>query len=203
MMRLLFSLILFLQLGVNLVQAEETTPTVAAAKETTQTEAQTPIVASVQPAQTEAEIPLKINEVKKSSGNSQSVFNALLGIGIIGTLATAGYIFLRKYAFKNTKNPHTQIKILTQHYLGPKKSLAIIRVAGESVLIGITEHNISMIKSLALLDEDIPEEVPQEDFDKVFKKSNKRNLTIQEDEFSLAGIKDMVNVKLKNMRSLE
>ena len=39
--------------------------------------------------------------------------------------------------------------------------MAIIRVAGESILIGVTDSHISMIKSLSLIDDEVPSEVPQ------------------------------------------
>jgi flagellar biosynthetic protein FliO len=48
------------------------------------------------------------------------------------------------------------IEVIAQHHLGPKKSIAVVRVAGEAVLIGVTDNNISILKSLALLDEDLP-----------------------------------------------
>ena len=50
-----------------------------------------------------------------------------------------------------------KIKMITQFHLGPKKTLAVVRVAGESLLLGITESQIQLIKTLSLLDEDLPE----------------------------------------------
>ena len=150
----------------------------------------------------ESEIPLNIDKPKKAESESGSLFRALFGIAIIGTLATAGYIFIRKYSVKNAKNPHTKIQVLTQHHLGPKKSLAIVRVAGESILIGVTDQNISMLKSLSLLDEDIPEEVPAT-FDTVLKNSKTKNLQIDDEDFAFSGIKDIVTSRLKGMRNLD
>lgn len=162
----------------------------------------------------ESEIPVNLESTKKAESNEHPVFKILLSFGIIGILGCAAYFLIRKYRFQNPRSQATQIKVLTQHYLGPKKSLAIVRVAGESVLIGITDHNISMIKSLALLDEDIPEDSPKE-FHAVFaKKTAAQSPTASQtapfaddgdgkDEFSISGIKDIVSGKLKNMRSLE
>lgn len=162
----------------------------------------------------ESEIPVQLEPTKKAAGSSSPIFKFILSFSIIGALGCAAYFLLRKYRFTNsTKSQATQIKVLSQHYLGPKKSLAIVRVAGESVLIGITDHNISMIKSLSLLDEDIPEDTPKE-FSSVFSKAAKFDSGSQaastaedsmdgKDEFSISGIKDFVSVKLKNMRSLE
>lgn len=150
----------------------------------------------------ESEIPLQLDKPKVAESQAGSLFKALFGIAIVGILATVAYMMIKKHSIKNAKNPHTQIKVLTQHYLGPKKSLAIVRVAGESILIGVTDQNINMIKSLSLLDEDIPEDVPTV-FEKVLSKSQAKDLDIQEDDFSFTGIKDLVSSKLKNMRSLD
>lgn len=175
-----------------------------------------PAVETAKKSLKESEIPVKLDSNKKSASGESPFFRFIMSFGIIGVLGGAAFFLIRKYQFKNPQSQATQIKVLSQHYLGPKKSLAIVRVAGESVLIGVTDHNISMIKSLSLLDEDIPEETPQE-FRSVFAKStNKAGDPVQfstpelsgeetdsKDEFSISGIKDFVSLKLKNMRSLE
>lgn len=151
-------------------------------------------------AQSEKAIPVQLEESKKSAGPESTTLKMILSLSILGVIGCAGYFLIRKYAIpRSAKDQATQIKILTQHYLGPKKSLAIIRVAGESILVGITENNINMIKSLSLLDEDIPEETPAR-FEATMKNTN---LETQEDEdFSITGVKDFVSERLKNMRHL-
>ncbi|MGE3758789.1 MAG: flagellar biosynthetic protein FliO, partial [Pseudobdellovibrionaceae bacterium] len=120
---------------------------------------------------------------------------------------------IKKWSGKVGKSPkQTQIKVLTQHYLGPKRSLAIVRVAGESVLIGVTDHNISMIKSLALLDEEIPEEVP-ENFNKAMLGTGATRVNFSDamtgdveegaEEFSIGTVKDVIRSRLKGMRNFE
>jgi flagellar protein FliO/FliZ len=168
----------------------------------------------------EAETPYQAAVVKKEEASSP-LLRLFLSIGILGVVAIAGYLGLRKYSAKNS-NPggSHKIKFLSQHYVGPKKSLAVIRVAGETVLIGITDHHISMIKSLALLDEDIPDTIETSSFAKVIGRSQARfnvapereekasaagrEVAVEEDdEFSLAGIKDIVSKKLKGMRAID
>lgn len=155
----------------------------------------------------ETEIPVHLESTKKAAASESPVLKVILSFSIVGVMGCAAFFLLRKYKFANPKSQATQIKVLSQHYLGPKKSLAIVRVAGESVLIGITDHNISMIKSLSLLDEDIPEETPN-DFTTIFSKKTKVTEALNDDpenrdDFSISGIKDFVSTKLKNMRSLE
>ena len=94
---------------------------------------------------------------------------------------------------------------MTQHFLGPRKSLAIIRVAGETMLIGVTDHNISMIKSLSLLDEDEMDNIDvSKSFGDVLKtKSTETPVAVEDDEdFAFAQIKDKISDKIKGMRPL-
>lgn len=171
----------------------------------------------------ESEIPLNLDAHKKSSSEEGGLFRILFTLSMLGLIGTGAYFFLRKYSVPKGKKHQTQIKVLQQHYLGPKKSLAIVRVAGESILIGVTDHNISMIKSLSLLDDEIPEEAPK-NFEKVLGKSNweskiefesanenetsarpKRSTKEldSDEEFAISGIKDIVTKRLKGMRSLQ
>lgn len=147
---------------------------------------------------TEKQIALNLeNEKKASATASDSPMKTMAIVFIIAMMGAGGVFWLKKNSINN-KSTQTQIKVLTQFYLGPKKSLAIVRVAGESILVGITDQNINMIKSLSLLDEDIPEEAPK-DFKEEFEKSNKAQ---SEEEFSMGGLKEVVQQKMKNMRMI-
>jgi flagellar protein FliO/FliZ len=162
----------------------------------------------------ESEIPLNLNSPKKAAEEGHPIFKIILIFSMMGLVGTGAYIYLRKYSKNNfAAGKNNQIKILTQHYLGPKKSLAIIRVAGESILIGVTDNNINMIKSLALLDDEVPEEVHSSDFADLFggvpavnaptKRSAEPSEENDEEEFSIRGVKDVVSKKLKGMRSFQ
>lgn len=162
----------------------------------------------------ENEIPLAIGEGKKMAEAGSSTSKALLSGMIIVVLLAASYYYVRRYKTSNTINQsNMQIKVLTQHYLGPKKSLAIVRVAGESILIGVTDTNISMIKALSLLDDEIPSELPNSFADSMGEttpaatasSTGARAKTAMVDEldeeFSFAGVTDTVSKKIKSMRS--
>lgn len=164
----------------------------------------------------ESEIPLNLNSPKKASEEGSPIFRIILIISMMGVLGTGAYIYLRKYSKTNfAAGKNNEIKVLTQHYLGPKKSLAIIRVAGESILIGVTDQNINMIKSLALLDDEVPEEIHSNNFSDMFantpankytptaKTAPDATLDAEEEEFSIRGVKDVVSKKLKGMRSFQ
>lgn len=156
----------------------------------------------------ETKIPLNLDKPVTKENTEGSLFKLLFGFSVLGVFIAGAVFFLRKYAQPKNSKVQNQIKIISQHYLGPKKSLALVRVAGETVFIGITDNNINLLKTMSLLDEDIPENVPG-NFDKVL---NSTQTTFEtksmsasfeaEDEFSIKGIKDIVSTKLKNMRTL-
>lgn len=151
----------------------------------------------------ESEIPVltakSANTVVKKATSTSRV---IMSLGLVLGLLFGFSFFLKKFMRKTPTKKNSQVKILTQHYLGPKKSLAIIRVAGESMLIGVTDQNINLIKTLALLDEEIPQDTPK-DFSKSLDKSM-NDLAGEDDaeEFSFSKIKDFVSGRLKNMKEI-
>lgn len=159
--------------------------------------------AVVQPAPSaprESEIPVQLEPTKKAATDSSIAMRAVGGLIVLAILGIGAYFAIGRYRRTQIgKTSAPEIKVLRQHFLGPKKSLAIIRVAGESILIGVTDSNINLIKSLSLLDEDIPtaEEVPAS-FASAFEKSVEE----PQDEYAISGIRDFVSSRLKNMRSL-
>lgn len=160
------------------------------------TEAATPVATAASPK--ESEIALNLDKNNKNSSEGSSAAKAILSAVVIAIMAGAAFVLLKKYSYKaKASKNQPQIKILTQHFMGPKKSLAIVRVAGESILVGITDQNISMIKSLSLLDEDLPQDVP-----KNFGQLVADGTDEDEDNDLAKGIKDSVVRRLQEMRNL-
>ncbi len=151
----------------------------------------------------ESEIPVLAAKAEAVEKKSSSTSRVLLSLGLVLGLLFGFSVFLKKFLRKTPLKKNSQIKVLTQHYLGPKKSLAIIRVAGESMLIGVTDNNINLIKTLALLDEEIPQDTPR-DFSKSLDQSMGLNAAADDEaeEFSISKIKDFVSGRLKNMKEL-
>ena len=112
----------------------------------------------------ESEIPvLTKNKTEKLSSDSSSIYWRA-GLSLLVILIFAGALVVGvKYWTRNRigVQSQTKIRLLTQHHLGPKKSLAIIQVAGESILIGVTDQSINLIKTLSLLDDEVPDETPR------------------------------------------
>lgn len=147
----------------------------------------------------ENEIPVHLSSGKKAQNDDSPIAKAIMIFGIFAAMLCGAWYFLKKGKFQSAQKKNApEIKVLGQHYLGPKKSLAIIRVAGESILLGVTENNISMIKSLSLLDEEVPENVPQS-FAATFHDAQET----EAEDYSITGIRDFVSNRLKTMRNLE
>lgn len=150
----------------------------------------------------EADIPV-LTKVEGKKAEVQSPF-ARIGISIVVMAALFfGLVKFTKFWQKKTgiaKDDSNKIRVLNQHFLGPRKSLAIIRVAGETILIGVTDQNISHIKSLSLLeDEEVPMESPT-NFASTLKTAS--NEDSNENESAWSSIRDRVSTKIKEMRPL-
>lgn len=109
----------------------------------------------------ESKIPVLNKGKAKTMKTEYSLKNLGIAAVVIAAFALLMFFVSKQWVKIGRKNlKANQIKVITQHYLAPRKSLAIIRVAGESILIGITDHSITPIKTLSLLDEELPEELP-------------------------------------------
>jgi flagellar protein FliO/FliZ len=173
----------------------------------------------------ENEIPLTLEATKKVSSSENTYFRIIMVVALLGILASGMWVFVRKNKTQNIKRNKNEIKVLAQHYLGPKKSLAVVRVAGESILVGITDAHINMIKTLSLMDDELPEVTSQNFRSELDERMEDDAVSVQKpasntynrksqintksaeadeemDEFSIKGIKDLVSSKLKNMRSI-
>lgn len=142
----------------------------------------------------EESIPLNMPKATTAQVSAVGGDRIVMLIGLLAIIAGGAFFLAKKYG-RPGQSSSTQIKVLTQHYIGPKKSLAIVRVAGESVLIGITDQSINLIKSLSLMDDEVPEQTPQ-DFEKTLQAEEKVQ-TSSSEEFSIRQIRDVVSLKLK------
>lgn len=152
----------------------------------------------------ESEIPLNLEAEKKNISSDGMAGRVFYSIAILAILGGGMFYFVKRYSIPKTSKSQAQIKILSQHYFGPKKSVALIRIAGESMLIGITDNSINLVKSLSLLDEDVPEEIPQ-NFSRTLESKTDLDPKVQaaeDEEFAISGIRDVVQRKLQGMRNI-
>lgn len=158
----------------------------------------------------ENEIPVLSAAKTEKKSESNPFFRIISTLIVIAIALGAAAYGLKKMAARTTgkKGQSTKINVLTTHHLGPKKNLMIVQVAGETLLIGVTDHNITMLKTLALIDDELPTSVPQrfdhtmEDFindgDDVHGGTSNEPMMMR----GLDQIRDTVSTRLKNMRNL-
>lgn len=102
-------------------------------------------------------IPTKENSTalqKKEASGGPDIFSA--GFKMFYTLALVlGLMFLlfhvfKKYVWKNGVfgSENKPIKVLSTGFLGPKKSIALVEVAGEVLVLGIANENISLLANV-------------------------------------------------------
>lgn len=174
----------------------------------------------------ESQIPVLTPVTKAKEESSGLIYRMVFSLVII-ILAAGALVLFGKWWSRNHRpnDMQTKIRVLTQHHLGPKKSLAIVRVAGESILLGVTDHSINMIKTLSFINDEIPEDIPDdfsaeldelenetesqvesvkatthlvESKDKVTLSKEDKNF----DDYSFGNIRQHVANKLKEMRTL-
>ena len=104
----------------------------------------------------ESQIPVLRDEKTHKTETSSPWFRLIGGAVFMITIAGVLIFSIKKYAKKsNVGGRKAKIEVIHQHFLGPKKSVALIQVAGEAILIGVTDNNINMIKSVALIDDEM------------------------------------------------
>ncbi len=158
---------------------------------------------------TEEDLPVLTDEPNRALVESSTYTRLVISLGIV--FAVTGVIVLggRRWMSRAQQGDAvTKIRLLTQLPLGPKRSVAVITVAGESLLIGVTDHNISLLRDLSLLDEEIPESVPRE-FGQTLENSlesdrqePRPSMGEAEEEFKVSSVREMVADRLKKMRPL-
>ncbi len=112
----------------------------------------------------ESEIPVILSSPKKEKNESN--FGLRLVVSLLLLVVTGGALYFasRRWTWQKEKGgKQTRIEIIHQMHLGPRKSLALLRVSGEVMLVGITDHNINMIKSLSLIDDEL-DNIAKRDF---------------------------------------
>lgn len=157
----------------------------------------------------ESEIPVFADKVEAKKASGSSLERLMISLVVVCAILGASLLGLKRWSARRGKNiaSPTKINVLTQHYLGPKKSLAIIQVAGEAILIGITDQNISMLKTLALIDDEVPGVVPKNFSDELDNEETAAAAARQlaeegydeEENFALRGlseVRDMVSTRL-------
>lgn len=174
-----------------LVAAAEQLVAESQAQSQAQTQAQTQVVnlatsSPVNPAELkESEIPVVMSSKKATEEKGSTIWRLVAGLAIIAVTAVAVLYASKRWARqKNQGGQKARIEMMHQFHLGPRKSLALVRVSGETMLIGITDHNINMIKPVTLIDDELEGMMGGKDFNNFL-----------EDEFSIEDVRGALGTR--------
>lgn len=104
----------------------------------------------------ESEIPVFLKADKTAKSDSSLIWRMVGSIALIAVVGGAMLYATRRWSFKKNKGgERVRIEMLHQYHMGPRKSLALVRVAGEVILIGCTDHSINMLKPVTLIDDEL------------------------------------------------
>jgi flagellar protein FliO/FliZ len=108
----------------------------------------------------ESDIPVVMSPLKVAKTESSVIWRLVASMVFLVTVGGILTYAARRWTRKRDKGgKRVRIEVLHQMHLGPRKSLALVRVSGEVMLVGISDHNINMIKSIALIDDELEETV--------------------------------------------
>ena len=84
-----------------------------------------------------------------------SIFKMVLALGIVLSLLFAAVFLFKKFfgGKIGLAGKGQQIRVITSTYLGPKKSIAVVDVSGERIVVGVTPTHITMLTRLRNDDE--------------------------------------------------
>lgn len=130
----------------------------------------------------ESEIPVILTGKTTADEKGNSIWRMVASLAVIAVTAVIGIYVSRRYAHKKDKGGQkARIELMHQLHMGPRKSIGLIRVAGETMLVGITEQNINMLKAVTLIDDEL-EHVAGKDFNGFL-----------EDEFSIEDVRSALS----------
>lgn len=151
-----------------------------------------------------AENQILLNETKSAAAKATGpgVPKKLI-MGLVAVLGMAGVLIVSLQKMGRNTGHSTlakNINILTQKSLGPKKNLMLIQVAGETILIGVTDHNISHIKTLSLLEDELPQFIDPKFSNQLQEKIEQTKITDEiepVDGFAISRLSDVKNAVTK------
>jgi len=133
----------------------------------------------------ESEIPIVLSGKKSADDKGNSIWRMVAALGVVAVTAAVGIYVSKRYARKKDKGGQkARIELMHQLHLGPRKSIGLIRVAGETMLVGITDQNINMLKAVTLIDDEL-EHVMGKDFNGFL-----------EDEFSIEDVRTALSPRV-------
>lgn len=133
----------------------------------------------------ESDIPVFLSQKSSGGASSNIALRMVLSFVLLASVGGALWFANRRWGRTRDKGGNkARIEIMHQLHLGPRKSVALIRVAGEALLIGVTDQNVNMLKPVTLIDDEL-ENAMSKDFNNFL-----------EDEFSLQDVRTALQAQV-------
>ena len=89
-------------------------------------------------------------KTSKSAGLGSSGFKMIMTLSVVLGLIFLLFYGFKKYVLKNTVFGGGQklIQVVSTNYLAPKKNISLIEVAGEILVLGVSDQSISLLTSI-------------------------------------------------------
>ncbi len=130
----------------------------------------------------------------------ESIIQAFLTLGII-VLFFVGILFFLKRLVKNRNNKSGNygIEIVSKASIMPKSHIFVIKAEEKTLLIGATDHNISLIADLSAKEEEIKSIRPVKDTKSLALRSNTAKVPRHEPET----LKQPINNRMTSKKDLD
>jgi flagellar protein FliO/FliZ len=143
--------------------------------------------AAVTDAAKESEIPVFTKSEKVTKSENSLIMRLIASLAFIGIVGGAMVFAGRRWKRDKDKGgDKTRIEVLHQYHLGPKRTLALVRVAGEAVLIGCTDQSVNLLKSVTLIEDEF-----ETTFSKDFNGFLEDEFTVEDMRSALGSSKDL------------
>ena len=100
------------------------------------------------------------NAANTNLGSKELFAKMMFSVALVGVLAVAAFYVSRKVLPRVTNAPNKEIHVMETAYLGPRKTLHVVQVGSQKLLIGSTNETISTLAHLSDTWLNLPKQEP-------------------------------------------
>lgn len=75
----------------------------------------------------------------------KSILTLLFVLGLMGAALYALKLYMKKSGTAQVKGMKAPVRVITTAFLGPKRNIAVVEVAGEVLVLGLTPQSITFL----------------------------------------------------------
>lgn len=78
----------------------------------------------------------------------KSILTLMFVLGLMGAALYALKLYMRKSGAPEGKGHAPAVKVITSAFMGPKRNIAVVEVAGEVLVLGLTPQSITLLTKI-------------------------------------------------------